>query len=150
MNIEQLRKELELDEGCKHETYMCTQNKVTGGIGHMITMLDDVKYGKVGIEISDEQVQAWFNKDIESVLNDCELLYEDFDYLPEDAQLIIANMMFNLGHGRLSAFLGMKAGVDARDWNKAADEMIDSKWYEQVPNRAGRLVKRMRSLHGSI
>ena len=33
---------------------------------------------------------------------------------------------------------------------KAADEMIDSNWYKQVPNRAGRLVKRMRSLHGSI
>jgi lysozyme len=150
MNIEQLRKELELDEGCKHETYMCTQNKVTGGIGHMITEWDDEKYAEVGVEISDEQVKAWFNKDIETVLSDCELLYDDFDHLPEEAQLIIANMMFNLGRNRLGAFIGMKAGVDARDWNKAADEMIDSKWYEQVPNRAGRLVKRMRSLHGSI
>ena len=116
----------------------------------MITMLDDAKYGKVGVEIPEEQVKAWFNKDIETVLNDCELLYEDFDYLPEDAQLVIANMMFNLGHGRLSAFLGMKAGVDARDWNKAADEMIDSNYYKQLPNRAGRLVKRMRSLHLSL
>ena len=150
MNIEQLRKELELDEGCKHETYMCTQNKVTGGIGHMITEWDNEKYTEVGVEIPEEQVKAWFNKDIETVLNDCELLYEDFDYLPEDAQLVIANMMFNLGYPRLKKFVGMKAGVDARDWNKAADEMIDSKWYEQVPNRAGRLVKRMRSLHGSI
>jgi len=120
MNIEQLRKELELDEGCKHETYLCSQNVVTGGIGHMITMLDDVKYGKVGVEI------------------------------PEEAQLIIANMMFNLGYPRLKKFVGMKAGVDARDWNKAADEMIDSNYYKQLPNRAGRLVKRMRLLHGSI
>ena len=40
----------------------------------------------------------------------------------------------------------MKAGVDARDWNKAADEMVDSRWYTQVPNRARRLVERMRSL----
>jgi len=150
MNIEQLRKELELDEGCKHETYLCSQNVVTGGIGHMITEWDDEKYAEVGVEISDEQVKAWFNKDIETVLSDCELLYDDFDHLPDEAQLIIANMMFNLGRNRLGAFIGMKAGVDARDWNKAADEMIDSKWYEQVPNRAGRLVKRMRSLHGSI
>ena len=44
----------------------------------------------------------------------------------------------------------MKAGVDARDRIKAADEMIDSNYYKQLPNRAGRLVKRMRSLHGSI
>jgi len=150
MNIEQLRKELELDEGCKHETYMCTQNKVTGGIGHMITEWDDEKYAEVGVEISDEQVKAWFDKDIETVLSDCELLYDDFDHLPEDAQLIIANMMFNLGYPRLKKFVGMKAGVDARDWNKAADEMIDSNYYKQLPNRAGRLVKRMRSLHGSI
>tara|TARA_R110002073_G_scaffold2468_1_gene16457 strand:+ start:50 stop:502 length:453 start_codon:yes stop_codon:yes gene_type:complete len=150
MNVEQLRKELETDEGCKHETYLCSQNVVTGGIGHMITEWDDEKYTEVGVEISEEQVKAWFNKDIESVLNDCELLYDDFDHLPEEAQLIIANMMFNLGRNRLGAFKGMKSGVDARDWNKAADEMVDSRWYEQVPNRAKRLVVRMRSLHGSI
>ena len=150
MNVEQLRKELEIDEGCKHETYLCSQNVVTGGIGHMITEWDDEKYTEVGVEISEEQVKAWFNKDIESVLNDCELLYDDFDHLPEEAQLIIANMMFNLGRNRLGAFKGMKSGVDARDWNKAADEMVDSRWYEQVPNRAKRLVDRMRSLHGSI
>ena len=150
MNIEQLRKELELDEGCKHETYLCSQNVVTGGIGHMITEWDDEKYLEVGVEIPDEQVKAWFNKDIETVLSDCELLYDDFDHLPEEAKLIISNMMFNIGFPKMKKFVGMKAGVDARDWNKAADEMIDSKWYEQVPNRAGRLVKRMRALHGSI
>ncbi len=156
MNIEQLRKELELDEGVKkndkgnHISYFCSQNVVTGGIGHMITEWDDEKYLEVGVEIPDEQVKAWFNKDIETVLSDCELLYDDFDYLPEEAQLIIANMMFNLGYPRLKKFVGMKAGVDARDWNKAADEMIDSNYYKQLPNRAGRLVKRMRSLHGSI
>ena len=61
-------------------------------------------------------------------------------------QLIIANMMFNMGYPRLSKFKGMKAGVDARDWQQAADEMVDSKWYTQVPNRARRLVDRMRAL----
>ena len=40
----------------------------------------------------------------------------------------------------------MKAGVDARDWNEAADQMVDSRWYTQVPNRARRLVSRMRAL----
>ena len=74
MNIEQLRKELELDEGCKHETYLCSQNVVTGGIGHMITEWDDEKYLEVGVKIPDDQVKAWFNKDIETVLSDCELL----------------------------------------------------------------------------
>ena len=150
MNIEQLRKELELDEGCKHETYLCSQNVVTGGIGHMITEWDDEKYLEVGVEIPDEQVKAWFDKDIETVLSDCELLYDDFDHLPEEAQLIIANMMFNLGYPRLKKFVKMKAAIDQRAWNEAANQVIDSNYYRQLPNRAGRLVKRLRSLHGSI
>ena len=79
-------------------------------------------------------------------LEDCKRLYADFDDLPEEAQLVIANMCFNLGYPRLSKFKGMKAGVDARDWQRAADEMVDSRWHDQVPNRAKRLVKRMRAL----
>ena len=54
--------------------------------------------------------------------------------------------MFNMGYPRLSKFKGMKRGVDARDWNKAADEMVDSRWYKQVTNRADRLVERMRNI----
>jgi lysozyme len=64
-------------------------------------------------------------------------------------QLIIANMMFNLGYPRLSKFKGMKAGVDAERWSDAADEMVDSQWYRQVTNRAERLVERMRQVDGS-
>ena len=55
-------------------------------------------------------------------------------------------MMFNMGYTRLSKFKGMKRGVDAKDWNKAADEMVDSRWYTQVTNRAERLVQRMRKV----
>ena len=54
--------------------------------------------------------------------------------------------MFNMGRPRLSKFKGMKRGVDSRDWNAAADEMVDSAWYRQVTNRAERLVTRMRNI----
>jgi lysozyme len=79
-------------------------------------------------------------------VSDCKTLYPDFESLPEDAQRIIANMMFNMGRPRLSKFKGMKRGVDAQDWNAAADEMVDSNWYRQVTNRAERLVTRMRNI----
>ena len=107
----------------------------------------DPEHGKeIGTPVSEDRVIEAFNKDVESVLNDCTILYGNFSKLPEEAQLIIANMMFNLGRPRLSKFKGMKAGVDAGDWKKAADEMVDSAWYRQVPNRAGRLVSRMKAL----
>tara|TARA_B100000676_G_scaffold261159_1_gene271358 strand:+ start:226 stop:681 length:456 start_codon:yes stop_codon:yes gene_type:complete len=146
MNIEQLRKELEVDEGVKYEIYNDHLGYPTFGIGHLVRDTDPEAGAALGTPVSEDRVIEAFNKDVESVLNDCTILYGDFSKLPEEAQLIIANMMFNLGRPRLSKFKGMKAGVDAKDWNKAADEMVDSAWYRQVPNRAGRLVERMRAL----
>ena len=145
MNIDKLREELAEDEGCKYEIYLDHLGLPTMGIGHLITK-DDPEYGlSVGTVVEQNRVQAAFNLDITITLEDCQRLYKDFNDLPEEVQLIIANMMFNLGYPRLSKFKGMKANVDARDWPGAADEMVDSKWYTQVPNRARRLVDRMRS-----
>ena len=146
MNIEQLRKELEVDEGVKYEIYNDHLGYPTFGIGHLVRDTDPEHGQEIGTPVSEDRVIEAFNNDVESVLNDCTILYGDFSKLPEEAQLIIANMMFNLGRPRLSKFKGMKAGVDARDWKKAADEMVDSAWYRQVPNRANRLVNRMKAL----
>ena len=146
MNIEQLRKELEVDEGVKYEIYNDHLGYPTFGIGHLVRDTDPEAGAALGTPVSEDRVIEAFNQDVETVLSDCNILYDDFGDLPEEAQLIIANMMFNLGRPRLSKFKGMKAGVDARDWKKAADEMIDSAWYRQVPNRAGRLVTRMKAL----
>ena len=146
MNIEQLRKELELDEGVKYEIYNDHLGYATFGIGHLVRDSDPEHGQEIGTTVSEERVIAAFDEDVQVVLADCERLYNDFNVLPEECKMIIANMMFNMGRPRLSKFKGMKAGVDAKDWHKAADEMIDSNWYRQVPNRAGRLVKRMRAL----
>ena len=146
MNIEQLRKELEVDEGVKYEIYNDHLGYPTFGIGHLVRDTDPEAGAALGTPISEDRVIEAFNEDVETVLSDCAILYDDIDELPEEVQLIIANMMFNLGRPRLSKFKGMKAGVDAKDWNKAADEMVDSAWYRQVTNRAERLVKRMRAL----
>ena len=146
MDKNQLREELANDEGCKYEVYLDHLGYPTFGIGHLITD-DDPECGtSVGTEVSSDRVQEAFDFDVESVLSDCERLYVQFEHLPEEVQLIIANMMFNMGYTRLSKFKGMKRGVDARDWNAAADEMVDSKWYKQVTNRADRLVTRMRNI----
>ena len=146
MDLTKLREELENDEGVKHEIYLDHLGYPTFGIGHLITKTDP-EYGEdVGEPISDERVQEAFENDVEIVLGDCKKLYSDFDSLPEEVQRIIANMMFNMGLPRLSKFKGMKRCVDSKDWNAAADEMVDSRWYKQVPNRAGRLVQRMRAV----
>jgi GH24 family phage-related lysozyme (muramidase) len=118
----------------------------TFGIGHLVKESDAEHGLAVGTAISADRCKEAFEQDVESVLADCKILYSDFDDLPEEVQQIVANMMFNLGRPRLSKFRGMKRGVDARDWNAAADEMVDSAWYRQVTTRADRLVARMRNV----
>jgi len=146
MNIEQLREQLEVDEGCVYEIYNDHLGYPTFGIGHLVKESDPEQGQSLGTAVSSDRVAEAFESDIQSVLRDCNILYSDFDDLPEEAQQVIANMMFNLGRPRLSKFAGMKRGVDARDWNQAADEMVDSNWYRQVTNRADRLVERVRAL----
>jgi len=146
MNLDQLRMELEYDEGCKYEIYLDHLGLPTFGIGHLVTE-DDPEHGQeVGTTVSEERVIEVFEKDVQVTIDECKKLYDDWFDLPDEVQLIIANMMFNMGRPRLSQFKGMKAGIDARDWNQAADEMVDSKWYRQVTNRADRLVTRMRNI----
>ena len=135
MNLDRLRKQLEIDEGCKYEIYLDHLGLPTFGIGHLIVDSDVESTKDIGDPVSEERVKECFDKDVESVLVDCKRLYDDFDELPDEAQEIAANMMFNMGLTRLRKFKGMKAGVDARDWNKAA-------------NRAERLVQRMRHVTG--
>lgn len=146
MNKDKLREELAEDEGCKFEIYLDHLGLPTFGIGHLVVEADPEHGQPVGTPVDNERVRQVFALDIASTLDECHVLYPDFDDLPEECQLIIANMMFNMGRPRLSKFKGMKAGVDARDWNRAADEMVDSRWYDQVTNRAKRLVARMRAL----
>ena len=146
MNKDKLREEIAEDEGCKYEIYLDHLGIASTGVGHMITEVDE-EYGKpVGTVVEQERVRQLFALDIAVTLDECKVLYPDFDDLPEECQHIIANMMFNMGRPRLSKFKDMKAAVDARSWDLAADAMVDSKWYTQVHNRARRLVDRMRAL----
>jgi lysozyme len=146
MNIEQLREELERDEGIVYKIYNDHLGYATFGIGHLVTESDPENGSSVGTEVSEERCYEVFEQDVQIVLDDCTTLYSDFYELPEEAQLIIANMIFNMGRTRLSKFKGMKGGVDSRNWNDAAGEMVDSRWYNQVTKRADRLVERMRNI----
>ena len=146
MDIDQLRRELDEDEGCVYEIYLDHLGYPTFGIGHLVTKRDREHGWSVGTDVDEYRVHEVFEEDVQTVLSDCKKLYHNFYDLPEEVQLIIANMMFNMGLTRLSKFKGMKRGIDDCDWQAAADEMVDSRWYRQVTNRAERLVKRMRKV----
>ena len=147
MNLIKLQDEIANDEGIMYETYHCSLGHLTGGIGHLITEWDEEFYDKpIGIKVPNEQVNDWFEKDIKVTISDCKIIFDNFDNLPEEAQLVIANMCFQLGRPRLSKFKNFIAAVKDEDWQRAGDEMQDSRWYKQTTNRADRLIARITKL----
>jgi len=146
MDLDKLQEQLAEDEGCKYEIYLDHLGYKTFGVGHLVRATDPENDMDIDTEVSKERVDECFKADIAITIEDCNVLYTNFNDIPEEAQLILANMMFNLGRPRLSRFLNLKVAVDDEDWMEASIEMMDSKWARQVPNRAERLCKRMEKL----
>ena len=146
MNIDELRQEIQKDEGRVNSVYLDHLSLPTIGIGHLIKE-SDPEYGlPVGTVVDDERVNELFDQDIKVTLSECEQLYGNFNNLPEEVQKILANMMFNLGRPRLSKFRKLCKAVADRDWQECAVQMEDSRWHKQVTNRANRLISRMKSV----
>jgi lysozyme len=144
--IEQLREELVADEGCIYVVYLDHLGLKTVGIGHLCRESDPEFNMEVGDPVSEERVAELFAEDISWTISDCHKLLPGFNDLPETVQLIVANMTYNMGLNRMGKFVKFLAAVEAGDMNEAADEMYDSRWRRQVPERSGRLIAKMRAL----
>jgi lysozyme len=81
---------------------------------------------------------------VEVAYSDACALFLNLGSQPTNVQRVCVNMAFNLGRTRLSRFKKMITAVNEGKYAKAADEMIDSKWYGQVGNRSRELVELMR------
>jgi GH24 family phage-related lysozyme (muramidase) len=148
MNREAVFDQLKIDEGVKYEVYLDHLGYPTFGVGHLVTA-DDPEHGcEVGTEVSEERVWEAFEQDLETSIQECYTLYgeEDFEALPGEVQEVLVNMMFNMGRPRLSGFKKFNAAIAEGDWATAATEGRDSRWYNQVTNRAERLMERLEAV----
>jgi len=148
MNKDAVYKQLKEDEGVKYEIYLDHLGLPTFGVGHLI-LESDPEFGKpVGTKIDEERVRVCFDRDLETATRECNHLYGEgkFGDLPDDVQQILVNMMFNMGRTRLSGFKKFNAAILAGNWVEAAKEGRDSKWYNQVKNRAERLMTRLEKI----
>lgn len=58
---------------------------------------------------------------------------------------VLLNMAFQMGVDGLLAFKNTLATIESGDYQKAAGEMLNSKWAKQTPARAQRLSNQMRT-----
>ncbi len=129
--------QLTTHEGLRLKFYHCPAGKLTIGIGRN---LEDKG-------ISEKEAVMFLENDIEECIEDLEkVVLQGFDLLPEAVQLVLVDMRFNLGPNRFRHFKKMIAAVKNQDFDKAAAEMKNSRWYRQVGRRAETLVNMMSSV----
>lgn len=144
---ERVFEQLKIDEGVVNEIYEDHLGYATFGVGHLVLESDPEHGEPVGTPVSEERVRECFEKDLDTAIGECVVLYGDaWEDFPDEVQEVLVNMLFNLGRPRLSKFKNFNNKLLEGDWAAAAPEGRDSIWYRQVGNRAERLMARLEAI----
>lgn len=112
-------------EGEKLKPYLDTQGHLTIGLGRCLD--------RVGI--SHEEAQILFQNDCYRVEKEIFSVVSDFEDLPQNAQLALFDMCFQMGAEGLRGFHKMLLAIHSRDWEEASKECLDSVYHKQTPSR---------------
>ena len=142
MNLDLIRTRIKLHEGFSSTVYRCSENAQTIGWGHLLTEDDDFVEG---VEYDKAILEELFEKDFSIAVNDADKIINENELtLPDIAYEVLVEMCFQLGRPRVSKFKKMIAALKEHKFQEAADEMIDSKWHKQTPERCSKLASLMR------
>ncbi len=122
-----------VNEGFRRKPYQCSEGVWT--IGHGITWITEEeslhilagRISKLHLDILD--TLGW---------------YKD---MPPEIQGVIIEMCYQMGFSGFKKFKRAIANMQDKNWKGASDEMLDSRWAKQTPNRARRLSDIVRE-HG--
>ncbi len=131
--LQTLKEQLLRYEGLSLIPYQCTQGKMTIGIGRNL----------IDKGISLEEAEYLLNNDIHETYKLVTANIPVFSKLDEPRKLILLDMAFNLGVTGLTKFKNMLSALESSDYQRAAEEMLDSRWATQVGRRAQELAIKM-------
>lgn len=141
-NLEQLKERIKIHEGFCDTVYKDTLGKRTIGYGHLCTDNEEWEDGKA---YTIEYLNDVFEGDFNEAIRQTEQLIGNL-VLHKEANEIIIEMVFQLGMSGVSKFKKMWAALKDQNYTEAANQMLDSKWAKQTPNRAQDLAEIMRGL----
>lgn len=131
--IEQL---LELEEGFRSEPYYCSEGYPTIGIG--------TKIGPKGaplehycLTVTKRVAYIMLEDDLASIRNSL-VKYRWYVDLDHARQVIIKSMSYQMGVSGVLKFKKMIAALEAKNWEEASKQALDSRWAKQTPGRAKR------------
>jgi|TARA_E500000305_G_scaffold76095_1_gene61848 lysozyme len=131
--LDKLKDQIRLHEGVEKKVYLDTEGIETIGVGRNLRDRG----------LSEDEIDLLLDNDIaiceEELLNN----FEWYAELDEVRKRVLIDMAFNLGMPKLKQFAKMLGAIENKDWANVASEMLDSRWAEQVGNRASRLSEMM-------
>jgi len=137
-SIEKLMDELIRDEGLRLTPYRDSLGFLTIGVGHLITK------GERFTVITREQALDLLKEDIAIAERRLTNIFPQWRSLDEVRQRTFLNLVVNLGY-KLADFKRFLHAAKSGDWEKAADQLIQSRWYKQVKLRGPRIVHAIRT-----
>lgn len=144
MNLEGAKARIKAAEGFSASVYVCPANYLTIGWGHKLTEEDDFVEG---VEYDKDELELLFEKDFNIAYKDACSICEEYNLdISDTAKEILIDMAFNLGKPRLLKFKKMLTHLQNKQYDKAADEIINSKYFNQVGKRASNNANLMRTI----
>jgi len=133
MDKQRLFAQLRLHEGVEHKPYKCTAGYLTIGVGRNIEERG----------LSDDEIDYILSNDVNIATDELVDTFDWYSDLDPIRQRVVVDMVFNLGMPRFKQFKNMIAAIEAGDWMEASNQMMDSRWAQQVGLRASRLAEMM-------
>jgi GH24 family phage-related lysozyme (muramidase) len=134
---EALKARLIQEEGRKNIIYTDTAGNITAGIGRNLS--------RVGF--TDDEIELMYVNDVNRAVDFLDNNLSWWTSLDDVRQSVLVDMTFNMG-SKILQFTNMLEALQASDWAKASDQMLDSLWARQVGSRARNLARIM--LTGSL
>ena len=126
LDFDLLKKRLVDFEGLVLKPYHCSQNYLSIGVGRNLDSNG----------ISEEEAMYLLDNDIHKVIEQLDKQWEVWRTFPDAAKYVCIDVTFNMGINTWMSFRKTRAYMELGEWEKAASEILDSKYAVQVGRRA--------------
>lgn len=127
---EELKNMLMVNEGVKSKAYLCSEGYTSCGVGRNLDT----------VGLREDEIMYLLENDIDEVISGLNRELPEWQYLPHDARLVVCDMAFNLGIKGFMKFKNMISCLLEEDFEGAAYEIENSRYYSQVKKRAMRNI----------
>ena len=132
---ETLQEMLIRHEGLRLFPYRCSEGYLTIGVGRNLESKG----------ISEDEAKQMLSNDLKEVTKDLLDIFGGDAPLSEARSKALCDMRFQLGASGFRSFSSMIQAVKDQDWDRAADEALNSLWAQQTPERAQEIAEMLRN-----